>query len=110
MTKLSDIAIRREAPADFRIVEELTREAFWNQYVPGCNEHYLLHVMRNAPSFIPELDFIAELDGKIVGNIVYTRASLVEDGGHSHEVLYFGLPSQLHFRYLLSLSIPMEEG
>lgn len=90
MTKLSDMIIRREVPADFRPVEELTREAFWNHHVPGCDEHYLLHVMRDAPSFIPELDFVAELDGKIVGNIVYTRASLVEDGGRSHEVLCFG--------------------
>lgn len=90
MTRQSEITIRREVPSDFRLVEELTREAFWNHHVPGCNEHYLMHIMRDAPSFIPELDFVAELDGKIVGNIVYTRASLVEDGGRSHEVISFG--------------------
>lgn len=46
-----------------------SREAFWNQYVPRCNEHYLLHIMRKADSFIHELDIVAEVNGKVVGNI-----------------------------------------
>jgi putative acetyltransferase len=55
-----NIAIRNETEKDFKEVENLTREAFWNLYVPGCSEHYLAHCMRNHPDFVKELDFIAE--------------------------------------------------
>ena len=54
--------IRREEPRDFRASEELTREAFWNVYRPGCVEHYVLHRYRSDPAFIPELDFVMEED------------------------------------------------
>ena len=57
--------IRIEQPKDYREVENLTREAFWNTYRPGCTEHYVLHKYRENPDFIPELDFVMEEDGKI---------------------------------------------
>lgn len=85
-----DIVLRKEQPEDYRIVEELTREAFWNRYVPGCDEHYLLHIMRDADCFIKELDVVAEADGKIVGNIVYTKAAIIDDKGLSYGVISFG--------------------
>lgn len=85
-----DITIRRETEQDFRQVEELTREAFWNLYFPGCNEHYLVHQMRNHPDFIQDLDFVAECDGKLVGNIMYTRAWLVDENGQEKEIVSFG--------------------
>lgn len=85
-----DIRLRNEQTKDYRTVEELTREAFWNHHVPGCNEHYLLHIMRNTASFIKELDVVAEVDGRIVGNIVYTKATVIDDDNRSHEVLCFG--------------------
>lgn len=72
-----DITIRLEEEGDRRAVEELTKRAFWNLYVPGCDEHYLAHVMRSHPDFIPELDFVAELDGKVVGSIMYTKSRIV---------------------------------
>ncbi|MBS3977105.1 MAG: hypothetical protein KGZ75_10340 [Syntrophomonadaceae bacterium] len=53
--------MRLEEPADYRKVEELTREAFWNHHLPGCDEHYLLHIMRDCGAFIRELDFVAEV-------------------------------------------------
>ncbi len=81
---------RLEQPADYRAVENLTREAFWNHHVPGCNEHYLLHIMRDCTAFIRELDIIAEIDGEIVGNIVYTKASVIGDDKIRREVLCFG--------------------
>ncbi len=56
------LTIRFEKKSDERKVEELTREAFWNHHVPGCDEHYLVHIMRSAPDFIPELDFVAVTD------------------------------------------------
>ena len=69
-----DIKLRNETEQDYKIVEQLTREAFWNVHVPGCNEHYLVHIMRDSELFIPELDFVAELNGKIVGNIMYMHS------------------------------------
>ena len=64
------IAIRRERTDDWKAVEELTRRAFYNIYVPGCVEHYLVHIMRGHEDFIPELDFVAELDGRVIGSIM----------------------------------------
>ena len=74
--------IRIEQPKDYREVENLTREAFWNIYRPGCTEHYVLHKYRENPDFIPELDFVMEEDGKIIGHVMYSKATIVrEDGG-----------------------------
>ena len=56
---MMNILIRNEMEKDFRQVENLTSEAFWNLYIPGCNEHYLVHIMRDHPDFIPELAFVA---------------------------------------------------
>jgi len=90
-----NLSIRQETKNDYRAVENLTREAFWNLYVPGCNEHYLVHVMREHPDFVPELDFVAVLDDKIVGNIMYTRSSITDESDHRMEILTFGPVSVL---------------
>ncbi len=83
--------IRNEIPDDFRTVEELTRLAFWNVNRPGCDEHYLVHIMRQHPDFIPELDFVIEVDGKIAGNVIYTKAALTEcQTGEVKNILTFG--------------------
>lgn len=71
------LIIRNEKKEDERIVEEITRNAFWNLYAPGCDEHYLVHTMRNHNDFVKELDLVIELDGKIIGNIMYTKAHLI---------------------------------
>ncbi len=84
------ISIRHEVESDYREVEELTREAFWNLYVPGCDEHYLVHKMRTHPEFIPELDFIAVLKNKIVGNIMYTKSNLIDEADNKVEITTFG--------------------
>ena len=68
----------------------MTREAFWNYYSPGCTEHYLLHIMRDSPSFIPELDFVAVTDGKIIGSVIFMKSFILGDDGHRHEVLSLG--------------------
>ena len=85
-----DIVIRRENEPDYRTVEELTREAFWNLNVPGCDEHYLAHILRESPDFIAELDFVAEVDGRIAGNIMYTRSYVVDESGSRKDTLTFG--------------------
>ena len=85
-----DIIIRRETPADYPAVENLTREAFWNVYKPGADEHYFVHMMRFHPDFIPELAFVLEKGGEIVGSIMYTKAWLEDTQGNRKEILSFG--------------------
>lgn len=84
------IIIRNERKADFKAVEDIIRRAFYNIYVPGCTEHYLAHIMRGHEDFIPELDFIIELDGSIIGNIMYTKATLTDEDGGEKSILTFG--------------------
>lgn len=84
------LKIRNETEADYQIVEEVIRKAFYNVYRPGCTEHYLAHVMRGHEDFIPELDFVAELEGKAIGNIMYTKAWLRDEKGNEKEILTFG--------------------
>ena len=75
------IRIRKEEESDYERVEKITRQAFWNLYVPGCVEHYLVHVMRSHEDFLPELDLVIEVDGQVIGNIMYTKAKLVDESG-----------------------------
>lgn len=82
--------IRNERESDYKNVEDITRKAFYNVYVPGCMEHYLVHIMREHEDFIPELDFVIELDGQIVGNIMYTKAKLTDEDGTEKEIVTFG--------------------
>lgn len=84
------IKIRNETEMDYQKVEALIRRAFWNLYEPGCSEHYLAHVMRSHEDFIPELDFVMELDGEIIGNIMYTKTKLVDEHGEEKDILTFG--------------------
>lgn len=84
------INIRNEVATDYKRVEEITRKAFYNLYVPGCFEHYLVHVMRGHEDFITELDFIIEDDGKVIGNIMYTKAKLIDEKGNEKSILTFG--------------------
>ena len=90
LQKEGRIHIRNEQETDYRLVEEITRNAFYNLYVPGCTEHYLTHIMREHHDFIPELDFVIELDGQVVGNVMYTKAKLVDEDGNQKEILTFG--------------------
>lgn len=84
------VNIRNEVEADYKTVEDMTRKAFWNLYVPGCDEHYLVHVMRAHEDFLPELDFVMEVDRQVMGNIMYTKARLADDAGEEKEILTFG--------------------
>ena len=84
---MNDLTIRLETEKDYRAVEELTREAFWNVYKPGADEHYYVHMMRSHSDFIPELAFVLEKDGEIIGNIMYTKAWLEDENGERKEIL-----------------------
>ena len=95
---IKGIVIRQEQPADYRKVENLTREAFWNVYRPGCTEHYVLNQYRNNPDFIPELDLVMEESGKVIGHVMFSKAKLVLDDGSSIPSWTFG-PISIHPDY-----------
>jgi len=82
--------IRNEEATDYERVEAITRKAFWNLYVPGCVEHYLVHVMRSHQDFVPELDLVIEADEQIIGNIMYTKTRLIDEAGEEKGILTFG--------------------
>ena len=83
------LILRRETQADYEAVEHLTREAFWNVYRPGCLEHYVVHVLRQDPALVPELDLVLERDGELVGHVLYLRAAIAADGGREIPVMTF---------------------
>ncbi|MGL4982929.1 MAG: GNAT family N-acetyltransferase [Treponemataceae bacterium] len=90
-----NIKLRLEQKEDFFAVENMTREAFWNLYQQGCDEHVLVHCMRDHADFISELNFIAVLDDQeanptIVGHIKYTKSYLLSETGKRLETLTFG--------------------
>lgn len=85
-----DLVIRAENPSDYFAVEELTRDAFWNLYKPGCDEHYTAHKLRSSSDFITSLDFVAETGGRIVGSIMYTRSFVENETGERMETATFG--------------------
>ena len=85
-----NIIIRLEAKDDYRAAENLTREAFWNVYRPSCVEHYVLHCYRNDPAFVPELDFLMELDGELIGQIIYVQSEIDCDDGRKVSIMTFG--------------------
>ncbi|ASN60019.1 GNAT family N-acetyltransferase [Latilactobacillus curvatus] len=84
------ITIRHEEEKDYRIVEEITREAFWNLYFPGAVEHLLVHNIRKHPDYIPELSYVIELDNQIIGSIFYTKAKVIDKEGVAHPIITFG--------------------
>ncbi len=84
------LIIREEAPGDYRTVEEMTREAFWNKYAPGCNEHYLVHVLRQDPGFRPWHSLVAEYDGHVIGHALLSPSEIELDAGGSLPVFTLG--------------------
>jgi predicted N-acetyltransferase YhbS len=84
-----DIKLRLEEEKDYSTVENLTREAFWNSYKPGCDEHLLIHNIRNSKEFIKELDYVAIYNNEIVGNIVYVKSKIISTI-KEYDVLTFG--------------------
>ncbi len=89
-SKTLAVDIRPESEADHLPVEALTREAFWNLYRPGCDEHYTAHRLRDHEDFLPQLTSVAEVDGEIVGSIMYTRSWVINDRGETVDTATFG--------------------
>ena len=82
--------IRPETAEDRRAVENLVRESFWNVYRPGCSEHYVIHVLRDDPAFVKELDFVMEKDGELIGQNIFMRTVIDADDGRTVDVLTMG--------------------
>lgn len=85
-----NIIIRLEKKEDYRETENLVRESFWNVYCPGCVEHYVLHKLRNDPDFVPELDFVMECGGVIIGQIIFVKAVIKADDGRDIPIITMG--------------------
>ena len=82
--------IRLEREEDYREVENLIREAFWNVYRPGCLEHYVINQLRNDPSFVKELDLVMEKGGKLIGQNVFMKAAIKADDGRGIPIMTMG--------------------
>lgn len=87
---MNNYTIRLEEKKDYRAVENLVRESFWNVYRPGCSEHYVIHVLRDDPAFIPKLDFVMEQDGKLIGQNMFMKTVIEADDGRTIDVLTMG--------------------
>ena len=86
----NDYTIRLEKKEEQRAVEALVREAFWNVYRPGCSEHYVIHVLRDDPDFVRELDFVMEQDSRLIGQNMFMRTIIDADDGRVIPVLTMG--------------------
>ena len=87
---MNDTVIRPETEKDYREVENLVRESFWNVYRPGCSEHYVIHVLRDDPAFVKELDFVMEQNGRLIGQNMFMRTHIDADDGREIPVLTMG--------------------
>ncbi len=85
-----NILIRRETERDYRAVETLVRESFWNVYRPGCYEHFVLHRLRSDPAFVSELDLVLEKDGQLIGQNMFMRAVIRADDGREIPIMTMG--------------------
>ena len=88
--KTNDYTIRLERTEDYRDVENLVRELFWNVYRPGCSEHYVIHVLRDDTAFVRELDFVMEQDGRLIGQNIFMKTVINADDGRVIDVLTMG--------------------
>ena len=87
---MKDYTIRLETKEDHGAVEQLVRESFWNVYRPGCSEHYVIHVLRDDPAFVKELDFVMEQDGRLIGQNMFMKTVIDADDGSVVPVLTMG--------------------
>ena len=86
----NNIVIRLEEKNEYRKVENLVRDSFWNVYRPGCLEHYVLNQLRNDPAFVPELDFVMYKDGELIGQNIFVRSAITADDGRSIPIMTMG--------------------
>ncbi len=88
--RTNEFTIRPEKEEDYREVENLVRESFWNVYRPGCSEHFVIHVLRDDPAFVKELDLVMEQEGRLIGQNMFMRTVINADDGRTIPVLTMG--------------------
>ena len=86
---MHEYTYRIETPRDYAAVEALTREAFWNVYRPGCDEHFIVHILRGNANVVARLNYLCECGNQVCGHIFYTAISIISDSGESFEALSF---------------------
>jgi putative acetyltransferase len=86
----NDYIIRSERKEEYREIENLVREAFWNVYRPGCLEHYVLNQLRTDAAFVSELDLVMEKEGKLIGQNIFMRANIKADDGRDIPIMTMG--------------------
>lgn len=113
----NDYIIRSERKEEYREVENLVREAFWNVYRPGCLEHYVLNQLRDDAAFVPELDFVMEKDGKLIGQNIFMKADIKADDGRVVPIMTMGpiciapeFKRQGYGKFLLDYSLEKAAG
>lgn len=87
---INGFTIRKETQQDYATVENITREAFWNVYAQGCSEHYYVHCMRKHKDFVPQLAYVLEKDGVVIGSVMYAKCQLQTLEGETKEILSMG--------------------
>ena len=87
---MKEYIIRLERKEEQKEVENLVRESFWNVYRPGCLEHYVLHCLRNDQDFIPELNFVMEVEGTVIGQAMCMKAVIKSDDGKDMPIMTLG--------------------
>lgn len=80
-----------EEPADRPKLFNMMRDAFWNLYQPGCEEHVILQKMWRSEDYLRDLSLVAKLsDGTLAGYIAYSKSSIVDASGQPTETISFG--------------------
>ncbi len=82
--------IRKVFQNEYRITENITREAFWNVYKPGCGEHLVLYNLRKSSNYINDLDLVAIYENEIVGQIISSKAKVIDSFNNEKEILCVG--------------------
>ena len=104
---INNYIIRLEKKEEHRTVENLVRESFWNVYRPGCSEHYVIHVLRDDPAFVKELDFVMERDGVLIGQNMFMRTVINADDGR---VIDVNVDNAVNRRKKRSRALLIEDG
>ena len=86
----SNIIIRQEEQSEYREVENLIRNSFWNVYRPGCLEHYVINQLRKDEAFVPELDFVMYQNGELIGQNMFMKAVIATDDDRSVPIMTMG--------------------
>jgi len=85
-----DLIIKQTEKEFFFQTENLTREAFWNLFKPGCDEHLVLHNIRKSENYTEDLDLVAFFNQQIIGHIISTKAKVIDSMNLEHEILCVG--------------------